>query len=526
MTRTLTTITSLALFCVCALSCSKDSPVLTQRDLDGTVTYFQSSDQQMSGTFYKPAVGYVADPMPFYDPSEGNYKIMYLQDYPQNQVATYHPFWCVSTSDGASYTSLGELLHCGGEQDQDAALGTGSVIYNPADRLYYVFYTGNKHQPTASEYPQAVMYATSEDFVNWTKCRSFILTGPQDGYSRNDFRDPCAFVDDDGLWHMVVSTSTGDKGVLAEYTSTDLRNWTHKGGFMTMMWDRFYECPDVFKMGGWWYMVYSEIHSAVRKVQYFKGRTLDELKACTKDDAGLWPDAKEGVLDSRGFYAGKTASDGTDRYIWGWCANRGGSDNTNAYGWGGNLVCHKLTQKEDGSLVCVPVPAIADKFTGREYPNSIMDSHGTVADLGGGAYSLESDSHILFKRLGTCNSLSFKVTASSKNDLFSLSFARGTDSRKYYSLVFNPENGGDSRKVNFEEDGGKGFIGESDSYIFPVPADNVYDITIYTDNSVLTMYVNDTLAFTCRIYGMLKNPWSVNCLSGSLKITELKTAKY
>ena len=59
---------------------------------------------------------------------------------------------------------------------------------------------------------------------------------------------------------------------------------------MTMMWDRFYECPDVFKMGDWWYLVYSEQASFMRKVQYFKGRTLEELKATTANDAGIWPD--------------------------------------------------------------------------------------------------------------------------------------------------------------------------------------------------------------------------------------------
>ena len=77
---------------------------------------------------------------------------------------------------------------------------------------------------------------------------------------------------------MLVATQQGSKGHLAEFTSPDLKNWTHAGTFITMMWDRFYECPDVFKMGDWWYLVYSEKHSAIRRVQYFKGRSLDELK--------------------------------------------------------------------------------------------------------------------------------------------------------------------------------------------------------------------------------------------------------
>ena len=494
-------------------ACSdKDSPVLTHRDLDGTTEYFASEDEMMFTTLYKPAVGYVADPMPFYDPVAKDYKVMYLQDYRPNQVATYHPIWAVSTDDAASYVSMGELVPCGGASEQDAAIGTGSVIYNPKDELYYVFYTGNKHQATASDFPQAVMYATSKDFREWTKCRTFLLTGPENGYSRNDFRDPHVLADEEGLYHMVISTSKEGKGVLAEYVSADMVSWEHKGVFMTMMWDRFYECPDIFRMGNWWYLVYSEIHSAVRKVQYFKGRTLDELKACTAGDAGIWPDSKEGFLDSRGFYAGKTASDGIDRYIWGWCADRQGSDNLNLYDWGGCLVAHKLKQNDDGTLVCVPVPAVKAKFDGCEVEEA--DS-----------FELKPGEHRLLKRLGVHNYLSLKVNATGR---FGLSFVRGSDSEKYYSLVFNPEDGGIRRKINFEQEGNEavGFLEGSDSYIFEAPDDNMYNIVISTDNSVLTMYVNDVLAYTCRIYGLAKNPWSVNCYDGTLSVTDLSFAKY
>ena len=43
-------------------SCNDDDPILTQKDWDGTATYFASTDEQFS-TYYKPYVGYVGDPM-------------------------------------------------------------------------------------------------------------------------------------------------------------------------------------------------------------------------------------------------------------------------------------------------------------------------------------------------------------------------------------------------------------------------------------------------------------------------------
>ena len=61
-------------------SCSDgDDPVLTQKDWS-TTEFFSPTDEASPTTFYKPSVGYVADPMPFYDPVAKNFKIMYLQE--------------------------------------------------------------------------------------------------------------------------------------------------------------------------------------------------------------------------------------------------------------------------------------------------------------------------------------------------------------------------------------------------------------------------------------------------------------
>lgn len=487
-------------------SCSDEEPVITDKNLDNTYTFFDSSDAQKQDIFYKPYVGYVGDPMPFYDPVEKDFKILYLQDYRPNQAVTYHPIWGVSTKDAANYTSLGELIPCGAASELDAALGTGSTIWH--DGTYYTFYTA--HSPNAastSGINEAVMLATSKDFINWEKNRQVLITGG-DTYSNTDFRDPFVFEGEDGKFHLLISTRENGKGVLAEYTSSNLLDWTSAGVFMTMMWDRFYECPDLFKMGDWWYLVYSEQHDAVRRVQYFKGRTLDELKACTADDAGIWPDNHEGFLDSRGFYAGKTASDGTDRYIWGWCATRSGNSNLGENDWGGNLVAHKLIQHEDGTLSLGEVPAIRNLFT----------KVNETAD-----FTLSGMEYKLLPRLGYENRISFTVTTTNAWDKFGISFGRGSDSETYYSVIVNPESETE-RKINFEEEGGTGFISNTDSYVFQTPEDGIYDITIVADNSVVAIYINDNVAYTNRIYGISRNCWSINSYGGNISISNLKTS--
>lgn len=519
---------SMSTFCCCEKAVEPE-----KKDWDGTTEYYPSTDEKISQTYYKPYAGFVGDPMPFFDPKSRTFKVLYLQDYRPNMVGTYHPIWGVETKDVANYTPLSEVLPTGTIEEPDAALGTGCAVYNEADSLYYIYYTANNHLPKAGEDAQIVMRATSPDFKVWTKDPLFRLRGVEYAYSSADFRDPQVWYnDEDMLWHMVVSTKVGGKGVLAEFASEDLKEWEHKGIFMYMMWDRFYECPDIFKMGEWWYLVYSEIHSAIRRVQYFKGHTLADLKACTAGDAGIWPDNHEGFLDSRGFYAGKTATDGVNRYIWGWCPTREGNDNTKTNSgsepqWAGSMVAHRIIQHEDGSLTLGEVETIEKKFaTSKTIQLKAQSDAGVTPDNEGG-YKLEANSYALFNRLGYHNHIRMTVTTANATDKFGISFVRGTDSEKYYTVVFNPESA-TKRKINFEEEGskGKGFIEAIDGYVFNTPADNIYKIDIYTDNSVLVVYVNNNVCYTNRVYGIQHNCWSINSYNGTIQIKDMQLTEY
>ena len=535
--------------CATATSCSDDEITGDPaRDWAGTTELFASTDDQGFNTYYTPAVGRVGDPMPFYDKKAGNFKVLYLQEYTNNRAYRYHPIWAVATADGAHYESAGELLPVGtNDFQQDAALGTGCCYYSEQDGLYYIYYTG--HNPQA-QYTEAVMRATSPDFKTWTRDDLWQLNGPANGYSSVDFRDPQIFEAEDGLYHMVVATKpeTGGDPCYAEYTSTDLKTWQHAGRF-PMIWDRMLECPDIFKMGNYWYLVYSESvrTSWSRKVKYLVANSYDDLKACL-GGSPRWPqDGHEGVLESRAFYAGKTASNGTDRYIWGWCPFRSGSDihekNVNVGGgdgnepnWSGALVCHKIIQHENGLLTLGEVPAMAAKYN-KQQEVSVMASANTQHPSPN-TYQLTGEgAYVLFNRLGTCNHISMTVKTTGDEDKFGISLVRGSDSKKYYTMVINPEWAGGRRKVNFEQEGpeGMGFIDGADGYIFVRPADNTYKIDIYTDNSVMVMYVrstsgrsqgeNDVCSYTQRIYGIQKNCWSVNGYGGTITVSDVKVSQ-
>ena len=494
-------------------SCSDDDFVGDpQKDWAGTTeTFTQVNDdtEDAFSTYYKHALGRIGDPMPFYDKKAGDFKVLYLQDY-NNNGDFFHPIWAVSTKD---------------VDQQDAALGTGCAVYSEKDDLYYIYYTGENARCTSR---QVVMRATSRDFKTWTKDRAWRLNGPDYGFSGQDFRDPQVFQDGD-TYYMVITS----KNRFAYFKSQNLKDWTCEGGF-NMVWDRMCECPDVFKMGDWWYLVYSEAYRAPwsRKVKYMMATSFEGLRRCFDDPGANWPrDDKEGVLDSRAFYAGKTASDGKERYIWGWCPFRTGStfhDKNMAVGaegepnWSGALVCHRLVQHEDGTLTVGEVPAMAAKYA-KQQEVKVMASQG-YADgrlSGEGAY-------VLYNRLGSHNHISFTVRTEGEGDRFGVSFCRGTDATRYYTLMVNPEWANGRRKINFEQEGseGRGFVEGIDGYIFPRPADNVYNVSIYTDNSVVTMYINGVYGYTQRIYGIYKNCWSVNSYGGTVTVSDVKVSSY
>ena len=510
-------------------ACSDDDFVGDpQKDWAGTTeTFTQVNDdtEDAFSTYYKHALGRIGDPMPFYDKKAGDFKVLYLQDY-NNNGDFFHPIWAVSTKDGCNYESLGELIPVGQNIDeQDAALGTGCAVYSEKDDLYYIYYTGENARCTSR---QVVMRATSRDFKTWTKDRAWRLNGPDYGFSGQDFRDPQVF-QDGNTYYMVITS----KNRFAYFKSQNLKDWTCEGGF-NMVWDRMCECPDVFKMGDWWYLVYSEAYRAPwsRKVKYMMATSFEGLRRCFDDPGANWPrDDKEGVLDSRAFYAGKTASDGKERYIWGWCPYRTGStfhDKNMAVGaegepnWSGALVCHRLVQHEDGTLTVGEVPAMAAKYA-KQQEVKVMASQG-YADgrlSGEGAY-------VLYNRLGTHNHISFTVRTDGEGDRFGVSFCRGTDATRYYTLMVNPEWANGRRKINFEQEGseGRGFVEGIDGYIFPRPANNVYNVSIYTDNSVVTMYINGVYGYTQRIYGIYKNCWSVNSYGGTVTVSDVKVSSY
>lgn len=501
-------------------ACSDDDhPNTTGENLNATTTFVNSAEPANYSMYYKPAVGYVGDPMPFFDPVSKEFRVLYLQDW-RDGADTFHPIHCVGTADAASYISYGEAISCGTLAEQDPALGTGSTVYK--DGVYYTFYTGHKHNAKGEQKKEAVLVATSTDFITWTKDRSFRLDAPE-GYSSDDFRDPHVFYDEDAkLYRMLISTKRGGTPVIAQFTSTDLVQWTLSEPFFHNVWGRFYECADVFKMGNYWYMIYSD-KDITRQVQYFYAPTLDELQQM--GDANFPPN--EGKLEGTAFYAGKTAGDATNRYIWGWCFTRNGKDNAGIGDWAGSLVAHRLVQHADGTLGFDVPEAISNKFT-QNQPLSEPAKNGGGVDNASATYTLNAGDAVRFSRLGYNAKITMKVTAPANNEaVFGLSFVDCSDKNVKYNIYVEARwNALKFDEVTTDEETGDETRRNINYQPFQASTDGVYNIEVYAEQSVCVVYVNGRYAFTNRIYNMQRNPWGIFASDGTIEVSDIQLGIY
>jgi beta-fructofuranosidase len=103
------------------------------------------------------------------------------------------------------------------------------------------------------------------------------------------------------------------RGCLALAASPDLEHWDVRGPF----WDpgEYYthECPDLFQMGEWWYLVYSTFSE--RSVTHYR---------LARSPRGPWIAPANDTFDGRAYYAAKTAGGAAERFVFGWLPTRAG----------------------------------------------------------------------------------------------------------------------------------------------------------------------------------------------------------
>jgi beta-fructofuranosidase len=298
--------------------------------------------------FYRPSDGAAADFIPFY--WKGEYHIFYLKDYRDEAGhGPGVPWFHLVTRDFVRFDDWGEAIARGPAGSQDVWIFTGSVMEHGG--TFHIFYTGHNHHMADLNQPnEVILHAVSRDLCTWAKDPDFRFPAPA-GYEPHDWRDPFVFWNEEAqeFWMLLAVrlTSVGPKrnrGCTALATSRDLKYWTVR----EPLWapDEYFthECPDLFRLGEWWYLVYSTFSE--RSVTHYRmSRSLQ----------GPWLAPDNDTFDAWAFYAAKTAGVGVRRHVFGWLPTRADEKDDGAWQWGGNLVVHEVRQRADGSLA-VRVP--------------------------------------------------------------------------------------------------------------------------------------------------------------------------
>ncbi|MDR2085959.1 MAG: DUF4975 domain-containing protein [Dysgonamonadaceae bacterium] len=503
------------------LSCNaSEKPDIPEEkpDIDRSLTKREIAGSEAAYTvFYKPAGGETGDPMPFYNEADKTFYVFYLLEAHQGQRGG---IYLTKTKDFAAFTTVAQpVIWVGDQNTRDQAIGTGSCIKK--DNRFHFFYTG--FSGAFGDYTQVAVKATSSDLTNWTKKLNPVTAQAPDGFDRREFRDPTVYFDDTrNKYVMAIGGRKNNNAAVVRYQSDDLNNWeqieplvaTTSGNpqtfeIQTDSW--ITECPDIFKMGDKWYMVFSRLNRDVHRKTYYRiaDNPNGPWRKCGNHETfdGLW------------LYAAKTVSDGANRYISGWASSGQTFNSSNELDWGGALITHKLVQQPDGKLYPVIPDAVDAKFANAvEYKDIKKD--GNVS--GNGDNFTVSNGKTVFNRNISSVKIAMKIDASQATKNFGIAFGAYENQEEAYKLTFDLTSDNQyACPALFMYQRGK----EYNFTPLIVPQNKIFNVKIIVEKSLCVMYVNNNVAFTNRISNMEQNPWMIFAEEGRVLFSDIKIFK-
>lgn len=456
----------------------------------------------MKNLFFKPDNAWVGDLIPYYD--KGTYYAFYLHDsrIRENEFAEDTTWHLATTGDCTDFTEQGEAIPRGSDDRPNKNIYTGSVIKNE-DGTYTAFYTAYNADITINgKSVQSVMKAHSPDLMNWKTQEDFIFTADDEIYESFDWRDPYVFFNEEEgcYWMLLAARIKGSGyhrgGCTALCKSKDLNHWTYEQPFYAPSMYITMECPEVFQMGDWWYLVFSTFSDKFT-THYRMAKSVN----------GPWLIPEDDVFDTRANYAIKTASDGKQRFAFGWIASKKGENDFGPWEWGGTMVAHEVVQKgSSGILQMKPAEAMVQYFNreipieGRtDYNCSVREEQGeiqiTSETLGAalfqvpeGSFELDMD---IYKSDASEAGIALHTDPGLENGYFlKLDFREGTVA---WDIWPRAEQGMYQWQI-------KGDIPYQVETMRRLPEAEVYHMKFIREDTVCVVYINDEIALSSRMY--------------------------
>jgi hypothetical protein len=222
--------------------------------------YFPSKQEQpkISSVFFnaegwKPDENvFVGDCMPYVNGEE--YHVLYLKDrhhhYSKWGMGA-HQWAHISTRDFAEWRIHPMAVEI--TDPTEGSICTGSWIkHNETEFLFYTVRRGGN-------LPAPICRSVSIDGYHYEKDMGFGFVLPEK-YNRAVARDPKVIKGEDGLFHMILTTSLvcENKGCLAHFISEDLETWLDTNLPIYISEDSTEpECPDYIFYNGRYYLIFS-----------------------------------------------------------------------------------------------------------------------------------------------------------------------------------------------------------------------------------------------------------------------------
>ena len=458
--------------------------------------------------FPKSKQGWVGDPMPYYDGK--NFQVFYLEDL-RNGDTGFHPWSLFTTNNFYEYKNEGIVIpYSKDTSDQDIALGTGSVIKDK-NGLYHAFYTGHNAEKVPKE---AIMHATSTDMKSWIKIPPDTFSASKQ-YSDDDFRDADVIYNEDyKQYWMLITTRKNNMGVIALYTSDDLKKWTDGGVLFTndMGNDSNMECPTLIKYGEYWYLTFS--NQLEKRVVHYR---------IAKDSKGPFNKPELDNFDGNGFYAGRLEKDFKNLYLFGWTPTKVDYDDSKNYDWAGNLVVHQIKQKEEGDLYPSPVEKIVKKFNHSVKLDELAKTQTIKSSKHDYSFSGNEYETVTFPEIEGINKITGKIKIKSKTSRFGFMFDVGKDSISPLNIVINNE----TKQLEFYNVATDKILSSDPQSVMPLEfkENDSLDFTLLTEDSVSVLYINNKVVLSSRMFTMKNNKWGIFSIDSNVEFKDLKLSK-
>ena len=476
----------------------------------------------MKNIFYKPKDGWVGDTIPF--AHDGKFYIYYLHDERKGNTQDeygYRTSWNLwITEDGVNIKDCKVVLPVGEYDDADYACYTGSVIEGN-DGNFHMFYTAqNNYNPKYhrdGKPLQYVAHAISTDLINWEKLPELTFGADERIYEPFDWRDPFVFYnEEEKCFDMLLAArlrgaSEKNGGCVGLCRSYDLLHWEAKEPFYNPESYMTHECPDLFKLGNKWYLVYSTFSE--KFVTHY--RMSDKL-------SGPWTSPIEDTFDARAFYAAKTAQVGDKRMAFAWVPTKRGESDFGQYEWGGNFIAHEINQTTDNKLTVKPAEGLINMFN-KEFVNEKLNKVEIENYEGEKSYVIDG-------MKDTCM-IEAVIEFSEGVRSFGIGLRQDSALANGYYLRFEPFYNrivADMwprriRGVNqWYVDGDKPFMVELERpFDYKSLKDNKVHIRVVADGSIICLYVNDITALTMRAYNLNRTNWGFFVKDGSIRVSDI-----